>query len=102
MIRLSSSRRMARSSGDLWDTVASMASRRHACWNACMPHLGCKGQAKLNELNLHQEGFESAAQRAAVSSQFKLGIAWFYNCQSHFALTQSTGHLDSLKMGACG
>src|SRR3954454_3822538 len=28
MIRLSSSRRMARSSGDLWDTVASMASRR--------------------------------------------------------------------------
>jgi hypothetical protein len=30
MIRLSSSRRMARSSGDLWDTVASMASRRHA------------------------------------------------------------------------
>ena len=61
-----------------------------------------KGQAKLNELNLHQEGFESAAQRAAVGSQFKLGIAWFYNCQSHFPLTRSTGHLDGLKMGACG
>jgi proteic killer suppression protein len=28
-------------SGDLWDTVASMASRRHACWNVCMLHLGC-------------------------------------------------------------
>jgi hypothetical protein len=25
----------------LVDTVASMASRRRACWNACMLHLGC-------------------------------------------------------------
>ena len=35
-----SSRRMARSSDGLWDTVASMAARRRVCWNVCMLHLG--------------------------------------------------------------
>jgi hypothetical protein len=41
MIRLSSSRRTARSSGDSWETVGSMVSRRRAYLNVCMLHLGC-------------------------------------------------------------
>src|ERR1700675_1160958 len=60
MIKLSSSRRTGRLSGDLWDTVASMASRRRACWNVCTLHLGCTPTSSRPSFKLKDKRREGA------------------------------------------